>query len=86
MHKSRAVKRFLTQHDWVVLAHLAPSSPEYTPIERFWQWLKAKGYGAPACATIADVIHRDRQLGWPYHAGWLTSTIHFHFTDYQRIL
>jgi DDE superfamily endonuclease len=27
MHKSRAVKRFLTQHDWVVLEHLAPYSP-----------------------------------------------------------
>ena len=24
IHKSRAVKRLLTQHDWVVLAHLAP--------------------------------------------------------------
>ena len=85
-HKSRAVKRFLTQHDWVVLEHLAPYSPEYNPIERFWQWLKAKVYGATAFATIDDVIHRVRQLVWHYHAGWLTSTIHFNFTDYQSIL
>ncbi len=27
MHKSRAVQRFLTQHAWVVLEHLAPYSP-----------------------------------------------------------
>lgn len=86
MHKSRAVKRFLTQHDWVVLEHLAPYSPEYNPIERFWQWLKAKVYGATAFATIDDVITRVRQLVWHYHEGWLTSTIHFNFTDYQSIL
>ena len=86
IHKSRAVKRFLTQHDWVGLEHLAPYSPEYKPIERFWQWLKAKAYGATAFATIDDVIHRVRQLVWHYHEGWLTSTIHFNFTDYQSIL
>jgi transposase len=86
IHKSRAVKRFLTQHDWVVLEHLAPYSPEYTPIEQFWQWLKAKVYGATAFATIDDVLHRVRQRVWHYHEGWLTSTIHFNFTDYQSIL
>jgi transposase len=81
MHKSRAVKRFLTQPDGVVLAHLAPYSPEYHPIERFWQWLKAQGYGATAFDTIDDIINRVRQLVWHYHEGWLTSTIHFNFTD-----
>jgi hypothetical protein len=28
IHKSRAVNRFLSQHDWVTLEHLAPYSPE----------------------------------------------------------
>ena len=86
IHKSRAVKRFLTQHDWVVLEHLAPYSPEYNPIERFWQWLKAKAYGATAFDTIDDVINKVRRLIWHYHAGWLTSTIHFDCNDYQNIL
>jgi len=31
MHKSRVVKRFLTQHDWVMLEHLALYSSEYNP-------------------------------------------------------
>jgi transposase len=86
IHKSRAVKRFLTQHDWVVLEHLAPYSPEYNPIERFWQWLKAKVYAATAFHTIDDVICKVRQLIWHYHEGWLTSTIHFDFTLYREIL
>lgn len=86
MHKSRAVKRFLMQHDWVALEHLAPYSPEYNPIERFWRWLKAKVYAATAFATIDDVISKVRQLIWHYHEGWLTSTIHFDFKDYQQIL
>jgi transposase len=42
MHKSRAVRRFLPPHAWVVLEPLAPYSPESKPLERFWQWLKAK--------------------------------------------
>jgi transposase len=86
IHKSRAVKRFLMQHDWVTLAHLAPYSPEYNPIERFWRWLKAKVYAATAFHTIDAVISRIRQLIWHYHEGWLTSTIHFDFKDYQQIL
>lgn len=86
MHKSRAVKRFLTQHDWVELEHVALYAPEYNPIERFWQWRKAKGYGATAFDTIDDVISKVRQRIWHYHEGWLTSTIHFDFKDYQRIL
>jgi putative transposase len=69
MHKSRAVQRFLMQHDWMVLEHLAPYAPEYHPIERCWQWLKAKVYGATAFATIDDVIHRVQQLVWHYHEG-----------------
>ena len=86
IHKSRAVKRFLKQHAWVTLEHLEPYSPEYNPIERFWQWLKAKVYGATAFDTIEDVLRKVRQLIWHYHEGWLASTIHFDFTDYQSIL
>ena len=86
IHKSRAVKRFLKQHTWVVLEHLEPYSPEYNPIERFWQWLKAKVYGATACDTIEDVFRKIRPLIWHYNEGWLTATIHFDFTLYREIL
>ena len=86
MHKSRAVKRFLTQHPWVALEHLEPYSPAYNPIERFWQWLKAKVYGATAFDTSEDVLRKIRQLIWHSHEGWLTATIHFDFTLYREIL
>jgi transposase len=86
MHKSRAVKRFVQQHDWVALEHLAPSSPEYNPIERFWKWLKATVYGATAFETIAEVLHKVRQIIWHYNERWLTSTIHFAFAPYHEIL
>ena len=86
--KSTALKhlRFVKQHDWIALEHLAPYSPEYNPIERFWKCLKAKGYGATAFATIADVINKIRHMIWHYNEGWLTSTIHFAFEPYQNIL
>ncbi len=55
------------------------------PIERFWQWLKAKVYGATAFNTMEDVFRQIRQRIWHYHEGWLTSTIHWAFTLYQEI-
>jgi len=67
IHKSRAVKRFLKQHEWVELELLELYSPEYNPIERFWQWLKAKVYGAAAFDTIEDVLRKVRQLIWHYN-------------------
>jgi transposase len=86
IHTSRAVKHCLKQHAWVALQHLEPYSPEYNPIERFWQWRKAKVYGATAFDTIEDVLRKIRQLIWHSNEGWLTSTIHFDFTLYQEIL
>jgi transposase len=85
IHKSRLVKRFVKQHDWIALEHLAPYSPEYNPSERFWKWLKAKVYGATAFATIEAVISKIRHMIWHYNEGWLTSTIHFAFEPYQEI-
>ena len=86
IHKSHLVKRFVQQHDWIVLEHLEPYSPEYNPIERFWKWLKAKVHGASTFATIEEVISKIRQMIWHYNEGWLTSTIHFEFAPYQEIL
>src|SRR5215470_13018728 len=76
MHQSRAVKHFLKQHAWVERQHLEPYAPEYNPIERFGQWLKAKVDGATAFKTIEDVLRKIRQLIWHDNEGWLTATIH----------
>lgn len=86
IHRSRLVKRFVQQHDWIELEHLAPYSPEYNPIERFWKWLKAKVYGASSFDTIEDVVRKIRQMIWHYNERWLISTIHFKFEPYQKIL
>ncbi len=86
IHRSRLVNRFVQQHDWIALEHLAPYSPEYNPIERFWKWLKAKVYGASSFDTIEDVVRKIRQMIWHYNERWLISTIHFKFEPYQKIL
>jgi transposase len=86
LHKSRAVKRLLTQHDGVVLEPLAPYAPEDNPSERFWQGRKAKVDAATALHTIDDVLCKVRQLMWHDHEGWLTSTLHCDFTLYREIL
>jgi transposase len=86
IHKSRAVKAFVKHHDWMALEHLAPYSPEYNPIERFWKWLKATVYGATAFDTIDDVIGTVRKIAWHDNEGWLTSMIRFVFEPYQDIL
>jgi transposase len=86
MHNSRAVKRLVQQPDWVALEHVEPYSPADNPIERFWKWLKATVYGATAFETMAEVLHKVRQIIWHYNERWLTSTIHFAFEPYQEIL
>jgi transposase len=86
IHKSHAIKRFLKRHTWIRFAYLLPYSPEYNPIERFWQWLKATVYGASAFETIEEVIGKIRKLIWHYHEDWLKTTIHFDFILYAKIL
>ena len=79
MHKSRAVKRLVQQHDGVALEHVEPYAPAYKPIERFWQWLKATVDGATAFETIAEVSHKVRQIIWHDNEHWLKSTLHCEF-------
>ena len=55
-------------------------------MERFWQWLKAKVYGASAFETIEEVMGKIRKRIWHYHEGWLKTTIHFNFIPYAEIL
>jgi DDE superfamily endonuclease len=45
IHKSKKVKACVAKVGWLELQHLAPYSPEYNPIERFWHWLKSNVYG-----------------------------------------
>jgi transposase len=66
--------------------HLTTYSPEYNPIKRFWQWLKAKVYGASAFETIEEVIAKIRKLTWHYREGWLKTIIQFDFVLYAKIL
>jgi hypothetical protein len=37
IHQSQKVKAFVAKTRWLGLEHLAPYSPEYNPIERFWR-------------------------------------------------
>ena len=37
IHKSRLVKRFVKQHDWIALEHLEPYSPEYN-LRQIKEW------------------------------------------------
>ena len=86
IHKSKKVKQFLSKIPWLQLKHLAPYSPEYNPIERFWHWLKRKVYGCKSFKTMDDVVSKIRKLIWHYNEGQLISTIQFNFNAYAQIL
>jgi transposase len=86
IHRSRLVKRFVQQHDWIELEHVEPYSPAYNLIERFWKWLKAQVYGASSFDTIEEVVRKIRQMIWHSNERWLISTIDFKFEPYQNIL
>ncbi len=86
IHKSKKVKAFVAKVRWIKLEHLAPYSPEYNPIERFWHWLKRKVYGCKSYKTMDGVISKIRQLIWHYNEGRLAATIRFNFNAYAEIL
>ena len=86
IHPSKKVKQFVAQASWLDLKHLAPYSPEYNPIERFWHWLKRKVYGCKSFQTMDEVIATIRKLIWHYNEGRLIATIRFNFSAYAEIL
>lgn len=86
IHKSRKVKKFVAKNDWLELLYLPPYSPEYNPIEMFWQWLKRKVYGACGYRCIKDLIGAIRKLIWHYNEKCLAPSIEFEFKVYQKVL
>ncbi len=79
LHQSKKVKAFLAKSAWLKLEHLAPYSPEYNPIERFWRGLKSKIYGCKSYQTMDEVVAKIRKLIWHYNEGRLVTTIRFNF-------
>ena len=86
IHRSKKVKAFVAKTPWLELQPLAPYSPEYNPIERFWHGLKRQVYGCKSYKTIDEIITKIRQLIWHHNEGRLTTTIHFNFTAYAELL
>jgi transposase len=84
VHRSQKVKAFVAQTPWLELQALAPYSPAYNPIERFWHWLKRKVYGCKSYKTIDEIITKIRKLIWHYNEGRLLTTIRFNFTAYAE--
>jgi transposase len=86
IHKSKKVQVFLKKHGWVELIFLPPYSPEYNPVERFWQWLKNKVYGCKSFTKMEDLIQQIRKLVWYFHEQRLVSKPIFNFQHYADLL
>ena len=84
--KSKKGKAFVAKTPWLELQPLAPYSPEYNPIERFWHWLKRKVYGCKSYKTMDETITKIRKLIWHYNEGRLITTIRFNFSAYAELL
>lgn len=85
IHRSKKVRKFLKKHSWLQLYFLPPYSPEYNPIERFWNWLKKKIYGCKSFTNTKMLIQSIRKLIWHYHEGNLVSGINFNYAAYEEI-
>jgi transposase len=86
IHRSQKVKALVAKASWLELQPLAPYSPEYNPIERFWHWLKRKVYGCKSYRTMDEVVTKIRKLIWHYNEGRLITTIRFNFAAYAELL
>ncbi|HAU3583342.1 transposase IS630 family transporter [Legionella santicrucis] len=86
IHKSKKVQKFVQKNDWVHLLFLPAYSPEYNPIERFWQWLKQRVYGCKSFSTMEELLQKIRKLVWHFHEGRTVSTINFNYDAYADLL
>ena len=86
IHRSKKVQMFVNKHAWVELFFLPPYSPEYNPIERFWQWLKYKVYGCKSFEKITDLIQQIPKLVWRFHEHGIVSKPSFNFQAYADLL
>jgi transposase len=79
-------KAFVAKTAWLELEHLAPYSPAYNPIERFWRWLKSKIDGCKSYQRRDEVVATIRKLIWHDHEGRRVTTIRFNFDTYAALL
>ncbi len=86
IHRSKKVQAFVKKQSWLKLFFLPPYSPEYNPIERFWQWLKLKIYGCKSFTKMEELIQQIRKLIWHYHEKNTISTIKFNYKAYGDLL
>jgi transposase len=85
-HRSKKVKAFVAKTPWLDLQPLAPYSPAYNPIERFWHGLKRKVDGCKSYKTMEEIITKIRKLIWHYNEGRLITTIRFNFTAHAELV
>lgn len=86
IHTSKRVQQFVSDNAWVKLYFLPRYSPEYNPIELFWQWLKKSVHGTRRYANIAQLVGKLRQFIWHYNEKWLVNPIEFQMKIYQSLL
>jgi len=73
----------IVNHPFVRMFYLPTYSPEYNPIERFWEWLKSKVYGFGVYNDIGVTHGVIRKFLWDYREGRLYDTIKFRFSCYK---
>ncbi len=86
IHKSKKVKKYLQRHPEVHLFNLPTYSPEYNPVERFWNWLKPRVYGFTSIGGKTELLSRFRKYIWHYNEGRLVKPIVFKLETYINLL
>jgi transposase len=62
VHRSKAMRAYVTKHDWLELEFLPPYAPELNPVEGVWANLKG-GELANLCAESTEQVIAIAQLG-----------------------
>lgn len=85
IHKCKAVKKFLRKNSRVTLHCLPSYSPEYNPIERFWQWLKRQLNGAATIQTLKELKRSLQTLILRFNERWHDAAIQFDFGVWSKL-
>jgi len=66
-HKCKKVREWLRKYPEIMFACLPAYSPEYSPIEQFWKWLKKEiGRFQTVFSCLKEKVSAIRKITWGY--------------------
>ncbi|MDP3114721.1 MAG: IS630 family transposase, partial [Candidatus Cloacimonadaceae bacterium] len=75
-HSCKKIRDWVLKYPEVFIAHIPPYSPEYSPVEQVWKWLKTMVSRKKVdYNNLQEKIHAVRQICWAWRENKLVKPL-----------